>query len=139
MVWHRDLGGQIQWRTDTVDLGILAGEPCVTLAFANIGDYGNHIWIDNVNVTGDMSVAVEEFRPNGRMVVFPNPSAGNFSVITPQSWAGQVYMIFDQTGKLCRGPPNRRDGGAPSSHGRGHVPCGCTGPWQRTDYGYHAN
>ena len=99
--WY-DLGGQIQWRRDTVDLSILAGEPCVTLAFANIGDYGNHIWIDNVNVTGDMSVAVEESRPNGQMVVFPNPSAGNFSVITPQSWAGQVYMIFDQTGKLVQ-------------------------------------
>ncbi len=41
-----------QWRTDTVDLSAFAGQADVIIAFQNVNDYGNNLFIDNVNITG---------------------------------------------------------------------------------------
>ena len=53
-VWYWDASNpEIVWQNQIVDLSSLIGESCVELAFSNIGNYGNHLWIDNVNLTGD--------------------------------------------------------------------------------------
>lgn len=99
--WY-DQGGELAWRTDTVDLSPFAEESCITLAFANIGAYGNHIWIDNVNL-GDANVSVsEESLPTGRMLVYPNPNQGSFGVVTPDSWIGTPYQIVNLAGQVVQ-------------------------------------
>jgi len=97
--WY-DLGGEIQWRTDTVDLAPLAGEECVSIAFANIGDYGNHTWIDNVNLTTYTEVGIEAPASQGEVLVFPNPTNGSMVISTPQSWAGERYELLDLSGRV---------------------------------------
>jgi photosystem II stability/assembly factor-like uncharacterized protein len=96
--WY-DLGGAIAWRTDTVNLEALAGASCVTLAFANLGGYGNHIWVDNVNLSTYTIVGVEEHNEILAIEVFPNPSTSQFQVNFKQT--GNVQgNLYDMQGRL---------------------------------------
>ncbi|WP_306641187.1 VPS10 domain-containing protein [Sanyastnella coralliicola] len=95
--WY-DLGGELVWRTDSVDLSMLSGESCVELAFANIGGYGNHTWIDNVNLLDD-NVSVSEIEKL-QFTVFPNPSTGQFFLNTPVQLFGQSYEVRDLAERL---------------------------------------
>jgi PKD repeat protein len=41
-----------QWRTETINLNNYVGNPGAILAFRNLADYGNNLYIDNINITG---------------------------------------------------------------------------------------
>ncbi len=97
--WY-DEGGEIVWRNETVDLSAFAGSACVTLAFVNIGGYGNHIWVDNVNLSSNLNTAVTDAPIEPKMHVWPNPSTGIFNVIFPAQWQGVNYQIYDLTGRM---------------------------------------
>lgn len=95
--WDNDVP-TISWVTETVDLSFLIGQPCVELAFSNIGNYGNHIWLDNVNMTGQFLAGIGESEEMG-LSIFPNPSTGNYTV----RWSNyqqptelRVYTIHGQ-------------------------------------------
>lgn len=96
--WY-DLGGELAWRTDTVNLEPLAGASCVTLAFANIGGYGNHIWLDNVNLTTYTEVGVEEVANTQSIHVFPNPATDSFR-IQFKDQGGVNGQLHDVQGRL---------------------------------------
>ena len=70
----------VAWNNVLVDLSAFQGESCVELAFSNKGVYGNHIWIDNVNLFGDYAGSEELAAVETR--VFPNPSTGSYSVFS---------------------------------------------------------
>ncbi|BDS14241.1 T9SS type A sorting domain-containing protein [Aureispira anguillae] len=46
-----------QWRTDTIDLSAYAGASHVRVAFINLSGYGQHMYIDNINVQATAGVA----------------------------------------------------------------------------------
>jgi hypothetical protein len=75
--WYNQ-NAAISWINQYVDLSFLAGESCVEFAFANKGYYGNHIWIDNVNLDGEFLNTPELSSLN--LNAFPNPSNGNYTV-----------------------------------------------------------
>jgi PKD repeat protein len=97
--WY-DLGGQLIWRTDSVDLSPLAGESCVTLAFSNIGGYGNHIWIDNVNLTADGLVNVPNENLDRYLNVFPNPATDQLNFKFPEALGSGIARLYDAHGRL---------------------------------------
>ena len=78
-----------------LDLGFLAGESCVELAFANIGHYGNHIWLDNVNLYGTFTGISEELHDFA--FVYPNPSTGVFNISGSQLL--DAVVVKDISGK----------------------------------------
>lgn len=39
-----------QWKTDSVNLAALTGQPSVRFAFVNINGYGNNLFLDNINI-----------------------------------------------------------------------------------------
>jgi len=41
-----------QWRTETINLNTYVGNTGAILAFRNLADYGNNLYIDNINITG---------------------------------------------------------------------------------------
>jgi PKD repeat protein len=41
-----------QWRTETINLNTYVGNAGAILAFRNLADYGNNLYIDNINITG---------------------------------------------------------------------------------------
>lgn len=97
--WY-DQGGSVAWRNETIDLTGFAGLSCVTLAFVNVGGYGNHIWVDNINLSSNLDSSVEHKEVNERMHVWPNPSRGVFNVRFPDQWLGKEFMVFDLTGRM---------------------------------------
>jgi PKD repeat protein len=92
--WYNN-GANITWDNALVDLSSLMGESCVEFAFQNIGYYGNHIWIDNVNLFGDY--LGDDELAHVEISVKPNPSNGKFFVSSPKKMEG--YSVVDITGK----------------------------------------
>lgn len=67
--------GASEWKTDTVDLSGYAGYSNVRIAFQNKGQYGQAIYIDNLNIPGVVANGFEEITANGQMRVYPNPGS----------------------------------------------------------------
>lgn len=95
--WYWDAATPtIVWQNEVVDLSSLIGESCVELAFSNIGYYGNHVWIDNVNLTGDYA-SIDENQNDIQVSIKPNPSQGNFYIQSSQTV--KSYSVQSITGK----------------------------------------
>jgi PKD repeat protein len=93
----------IVWGNDYVDFSFLAGESCVEIAFDNRGYYGNHLWIDNVNLFGTFDDSgVEELTLE--VIVSPNPSQGEFSVVSTQNLVR--FTVFDVAGRVIESNTN---------------------------------
>ncbi len=100
--WY-DLGGTIQWENHSIDLPVdwTDGEvSCLEMAFVNVGGYGNHIWIDNVNLNTPNSIS--ELLDQSRIQLYPNPSSGQCTVVVPSHAVGKPVRIFDSAGRMVR-------------------------------------
>lgn len=62
------------WRQETVSLNAVAGQPNVLIRFRAISDYGNNLYIDEINAPLS-TVAVEEHNAEHEFQLFPNPTA----------------------------------------------------------------
>jgi hypothetical protein len=99
--WY-DEGGELLWRTDTVDLSPLEGESCVQLAFSNLGGYGNHIWVDNVNITTDDGTDVHETLASSDFLIYPNPANETVSLRFPTRFDLVQVSLIDMRGRQVR-------------------------------------
>ncbi|MGB0915175.1 MAG: T9SS type A sorting domain-containing protein [Crocinitomicaceae bacterium] len=96
--WYWDAADPtIVWQNEVVDLTSLLGESCVELAFSNIGYYGNHLWIDNVNLSGTYVTGLDELS-DVIININPNPSKGMFLINA--SALIETYTITDISGKV---------------------------------------
>ncbi|WGF93696.1 S8 family serine peptidase [Aequorivita marisscotiae] len=59
------------WRTETIDLAAFLGNN-IQLRFVNINGYGNGTFIDNINVSGVLSVVEADFT---ELAIYPNPAS----------------------------------------------------------------
>lgn len=87
----------ITFQNQVLDLDFLVGESCVELAFANIGHYGNHIWVDNVNLYGSFT-GIDEI--NEFAFIYPNPSTGIFNINSNKTL--DKIQVLDVSGKVLR-------------------------------------
>ena len=79
------------WRNDLINLGMLAGQPSVMFAFENITDYGNNLFIDNINIKAtNATSSVNEINLIEQVSVYPNPSNGTLSVSINSNNIGKV-------------------------------------------------
>src|SRR5574343_2782 len=73
-----------QWRTETVNLTAYIGNPKVIVAFRNLSNYGNRLFVDNINLTGVVAATppTASFTGSpttvctGQTVTFTNTSTG---------------------------------------------------------------
>ena len=70
------------------------------MAFVNVGDYGNHIWVDNVNL--DAVSTSEEVPDQAQIQLFPNPNQGACVVVVPDALLGASYLVHDAQGRVVR-------------------------------------
>lgn len=69
-----------QWRAESVNLDAYAGNASVLVKFVATSDYGNNIYVDQVNLFGG-AVGIKETDENFASVeLFPNPTANETSV-----------------------------------------------------------
>lgn len=85
-----------QWRTEEIDLSAFTGEEKLIVAFRNIGRYGNALYLDNINLQGNLSV---ESLEQNQLSVYPNPISAGESVHI--NWQDQHMKIrlLDNKGK----------------------------------------
>ncbi len=70
-----------EWRTDSVDITNLIGQPAVLFNFQVISGYGNVIYLDNINIADTLGgVGVVDLQDKMRVGVFPNPFTDNVSL-----------------------------------------------------------
>ncbi len=64
-----------QWRSECIDLSSFAGQSKVFVKFKCTNDYGNNVWVDDINISNASCVtSVEENTVANNLNLFPNPS-----------------------------------------------------------------
>jgi hypothetical protein len=84
-----------QWRKDSVDLSAFANQGNLQIAFRNIGDWGNCIYLDNINI-GSMA-NLTEVAPTKR-TIYPNPACPG-SIVRLSGPAANFVRLLDMKGK----------------------------------------
>lgn len=86
-----------EWRTDTVDLSAYVGNRII-VQFVNVNDYGNNLFIDNINVLGSY-VGIEE-ADNFSFEIYPIPATDKvvLSIDFPVS-SGLTIDVLDLLGR----------------------------------------
>ncbi|CAM3358018.1 S8 family serine peptidase [Aequorivita lipolytica] len=84
------------WRTETIDLTPYTGEN-VQFRFVNINGFGNSTFIDNINVSGVLSIAKENLA-NVRM--YPNPATNEVFINLKNIVQGDISItLFNSLGQ----------------------------------------
>jgi PKD repeat protein len=90
-----------QWRNDSVSLNAYLGQD-VSIKFVNINDFGNSLYIDNVNI--DVTTGLNQLNNSaGTLSISPNPSDGKFILYSNQtSHESYILTVYDINGKAIK-------------------------------------
>ncbi len=87
------------WRNDTVDLTTWA-HSLALLRFANINDFGNNLYIDNINIENDNVAGTGTLNKLSTLAAYPNPSTGAMQVKINNLPSSKLSLIvFDSQGR----------------------------------------
>lgn len=84
------------WANIVLPLGSLAGQPDVIIAFRTASGFGNNLYIDNINITNNLSVqetVVSQFS------VYPNPTTGMLNINMDADGEAMI-VVRDITGRV---------------------------------------
>lgn len=84
------------WRTETINLGVLAGQPNVMFAFENRSNWGEWIYIDNINITA--ITGIEEINPLAAFNLYPNPASTAFIIEGGSAGEKIHYSLYNVLG-----------------------------------------
>ncbi len=88
-----------QWRTETTNLNSILGQNNVMFAFENISDWGNWIYVDNINITAVNTTGIgASLSSKAGVIVYPNPAHSNLFINTDENTTTiSVTDIIGQT------------------------------------------
>ncbi|MBA3706994.1 MAG: T9SS type A sorting domain-containing protein, partial [Bacteroidetes bacterium] len=92
-----------QWRTDTINLNAYVGQPEVMFTFQNRGNYGNVLYLDNINLNASViTTAVKKNETElSAFEVYPNPANEKISVaFNSQTESVKAILIRDNLGRV---------------------------------------
>jgi PKD repeat protein len=88
-----------EWRKDTIDLSSYIGNANVFIKFRNINQYGQALYIDNINMLGAVLNTNEVVLD--KSFVYPNPSSRNGAVVVKGNDNSDIeFRLFSIDGKL---------------------------------------
>ncbi len=93
-----------QWRNEIVDLSDYIGQTSLRIKFKSTSNYGNVMWLDNINVLDGN--AINENETNSGISIFPNPVADNLYINSGNDIQNvkiynlQGQMISEQNGNV---------------------------------------
>ncbi len=79
-----------QWQTNTIDLSNLSGQQSVRFGFFALNDYGNNVFIDNINITTNTVSPAPIANFSGTPLTIPVGGQVNFSDLStnsPTNWS----------------------------------------------------
>ena len=88
------------YQTETVDLSSYVGHERVLLKFKFTSNYGNNIWLDNINITSTPAPSSIESVDNGELAIFPNPVKDVLTINYDK--AIRQIDVYDVFGKLVK-------------------------------------
>ncbi|HTB07330.1 MAG TPA: GH25 family lysozyme [Bacteroidia bacterium] len=68
------------WRTDSINLSVVNGQPSVMFSFESRSGWGNIIYLDNINITDNTITGVKNVVSSNDVKVYPNPNKGSFTI-----------------------------------------------------------
>lgn len=86
-----------QWRTENINVSTLISNPLVSFKFENVSYWGNDLYLDNINifdVTG-----INELNDGSAIHIFPNPSAGIFTIENTGKETIHSIEVFNSLGE----------------------------------------
>jgi len=87
------------WRRDTLSLSAFA-DSLVMIRFVNINDYGNNLYIDNINLESVLNPGVADQTRPVSLALFPNPSHGVYTLELNNLASKELQLeIFDVNGR----------------------------------------
>jgi hypothetical protein len=69
-----------QWHHKTADLTGAVGNSNVFVKFKGTSNFGNNMFVDNVNVNTNLTTGIENINVSNEFNVYPNPSNGEFNL-----------------------------------------------------------
>ncbi|HWY12920.1 MAG TPA: T9SS type A sorting domain-containing protein [Bacteroidia bacterium] len=89
-----------QWRSEVVNLGVYDNLPQVLVKFVTYNDYGNSMWLDNINLVSSTDIKSVATAFNG-IELFPNPAQNEATVRITSSKGGEsTVTILNALGQL---------------------------------------
>ena len=92
-----------QWRTETINLSssTFSGKPSIRARFEFVNYVGNNIYIDDINIGGNVVGINEQLAEQFNFRAFPNPSRGDIAVSFTTSKTESIKLqVFDMAGRL---------------------------------------
>jgi hypothetical protein len=87
------------WASNTVDLSAYDNTNDVVIRFRATSAYGNNLFLDNINIF-QSSASIEE-QVAGQFTVYPNPTAGDFTVELANANSNDVVVsVVDMKGQV---------------------------------------
>ncbi len=92
-----------QWRSESIDLVAYANAPEVLVKFVTINDYGNNLYIDNVNLRSALATDIKKHTDDfTEMSIFPNPTsnATTIKIVTTNNTNNVNIIITNNIGQI---------------------------------------
>jgi hypothetical protein len=88
------------WKLHQIDLSAFTGEEAVRIAFVGVNDFGNNLFIDNLQFfISDRTNSLN--LDTNQMIAFPNPTRGDFSIaFNLEERASLELRIIDSMGRV---------------------------------------
>lgn len=83
-----------QWNTQVINLDAFAGMGDVSVAFQNIGYYGQALYLDNINMIGNISGIIHPAEQTFQVKILPNPSGGKFELYISSPQPSPYQLII---------------------------------------------
>ena len=85
------------WRNETVSLSAFAGQSQVFIKYVGTSDFGNNLYIDNINVSNATNVSENELTS---LSVYPNPASTEVNVSFEAKNADYSVKLVDLQGRV---------------------------------------
>jgi PKD repeat protein/photosystem II stability/assembly factor-like uncharacterized protein len=69
-----------QWRTESLNLNSFVGNTSLMFRFTNVGDYGNFIYVDNINLNAVIPLGLEPLLHSNEFEIYPNPASSIINI-----------------------------------------------------------
>jgi hypothetical protein len=88
-----------QWKNDTVDLSSYITQTNTLVAFRMTSQYGNNMYIDNINIVPESTVGVNTFALLNGITIAPNPVKDIVTINTQNEFENAVVTLHNAIGQ----------------------------------------